>query len=203
MDIKTLKEQFSHLFEQEIKKKTIMFSGKHVIKDEFDAIATILSFNVLQAFLNNESETMLQQAFKGDKVTGNTNTRLNKGKEIDFTALLNASGLNLNNPSSYANNIKDEADNLTNIKKFAELTKEAIDYLKTIQMTKVLLENKIKINKAFFNIEIKRILGNKIKHIIDQDMQKINLSNLLSHFKKEIINIVKANKTQKNKKNSN
>ena len=191
--MKSLKEHFSYLFEQE-KKQQIIFALKDSnINSIEDAIAIVLAFNVVHAFLNNSSETMLQQAYKGEKVKGNSSVNMNIGKEVNFAKLTSPSGLNLNNPNVYANNEKDEVNNLTNVKKFIDLTQDAVKYLEDKDIKGAILEkeDKIKINKMNFIIDAKKLLGGKLKALVDEDNKKINISNLIKHFKDNIEKFLK------------
>lgn len=193
--MKSLKEHFSYLFEQE-KKQQIIFALKDTnINSIEDAIAIILTFNIVHAFLNNSSETMLQQAYKGEKVKGNSSINMNIGKEINFAKITSPSGLNLNNPNVYANNEKDEVNNLTNVRKFIQLTQSAVKYLEEKDIKGAILEreNKIKINRMNFNINAKKLLDGKLKSLVDEDNEKINITNLIKHFKDNIEKFIKPN----------
>ena len=191
----SLKEHFSYLFEQE-KKQQIIFALKDSnINSIEDAIAIILTFNIVHAFFNNSSETMLQRAFKGEKIKGNSSVNMNIGKEINFAKLISPSGLNLKNPNVYANKEKDEVNNLTNVRKFIQLTQSAVKYLEEKDIKGAILEreNKIKINRMNFNINAKKLLGGKLKALVDKDNKKINITNLIKHFKDNIEKFIKPN----------
>lgn len=191
--MKSLREHFGYLFEQE-KKQQIIFNLKdNTINSIEDAMAIILTFNIVHAFLNNSSETMLQQAYKGEKVKGNSSTNINIGKEINFAKLSSPSGLNLNNPNVYANNEKDEVNNLTNVKKFIDLTQSAVKYLEDKNVKGAILEkeDKLRINRMNFNIDAKKLLSGKLKTFVDEDSEKINITKLIKHFKDNIEKFLK------------
>lgn len=202
MTNKSIKKHFRYLFEQENAKKKVVFDNKQKIQSPEDAISVILAFNVAHAFFDNAGETMLQSAYKGQKVKGNSNVSMSTGKEIDITKILSPAGLNLKNPNVYANNEKDEVTSTTNIKNFIVLTTQAIEFLKSKNVKNVMLENnqKVKINRQTFNIEVKKLLDNKLKSIINKDSLKINLTLLIKHFRDNIDSIIKISSKDRNRK---
>ena len=181
------------MFEEENKKKTILFTNNFSITSDEDAVSIILAFDVLNAFLNNDNKTMLQRAFQGDKVEGNTGININTGRDLYFNKLSSPSGLNLDNPVKFANNEKDEVNSTNNIKNFTILAKEAIEHFKSKGFTSIVLEqnNKIKIKRAKFNLSANILFDDKIKPIIDHKNQKINLDKLVDYFRKDIDNFYK------------
>lgn len=198
---KSLKEHYKHLFLNEksldtVKKQQILFTLKDTsINSIEDALAIILAFNIVHAFLNNTNTTMLQQAYKGEKVKGNSKANINIGKEIDFTKLVNPSGLNLKNPNVYANKEKDEVNNVSNVRKFIDLTDSAISWLEDNGYKGAILEkeDKLKINRMNFNIEASKLLDGKLKALVDEDNEKINITNLIKYFKDKIEKFLKNN----------
>lgn len=193
MVTKSLKEHYGYLFEEENKKKTILFTNNFSITSDEDAVSIILAFDVLNAFLNNDNKTMLQRAFQGDKVEGNTGININTGRDLYFNKLSSPSGLNLDNPVKFANNEKDEVNSTNNIKNFTILAKEAIAYFKPKGFTSIVLEqnNKIKIKRAKFNLSANILFDDKIKPIINHKNQRINLDKLVDYFRKDIDNFYK------------
>ncbi len=203
---KSLKEHYKYLFEEDNRKQQIIFSNKHSVNSIEEAIAIILSFNVLDAFLNDTKETMLQKAYKGDKVKGNSNLNINVGKEINFTKLLSPSGMNLKNAVKYANDEKDNVSNSSNIRIFIDLVGEAISFLESNEFRGVILESGVgaKINKMQFNIEVNKLLDDKLKGIVDQKIQKINLSKLIDYFQERLVKLIRFEiKSDENEKDSN
>lgn len=193
MATKSLKEHYGYLFEEENKKKTILFTNNFSIASDEDAVSIILAFDVLNSFLNNDNKTMLQHAFQGDKVKGNTGININTGREIKFDKLSSPSGLNLDNPVKFANNEKDEVNSTNNIKNFTILANQAIENFKSKGFTSIVLEqnNKKKIKRAQFNLAANRFFDDKLKSIINHKNQKINLNNLVDYFRKNIDNFYK------------
>lgn len=202
MSKKSIKKHFRYLFEQGNVKKQVVFDNKQKIQSPEDAISVILAFNIAHAFFNNSEETMLQSAYKGQKVKGNSNVSMSSGKEVDITKILSPAGLNLKNPTSYANNKKDDVTSTTNIKNFIALTTQAIEFLKSKNVKNVMLENnqKIKINRQTFNIEVKKLLDDKLKSIINKDSSKINLTLLIKHFRDNVDSVIKTSSKDKNSK---
>ena len=198
--MKSLKEHFGYLFEEQKKQQILFTLGDSEIRDVEDAVAIILAFNVVYAFLNNESETMLQKAYKGEKVKGNSNTNLNVGKTIELKRLLNPSGLNLTNPNAVANEEQGEVNNVSNVRKFAQLTKDAIEFLEKNDVKSALMEgeNVARINKMYFYIEANKLLKGKLKALVDEDNEKINISKLIDYFRDDIENYFKNSEEIKN-----
>lgn len=198
--MKSLKEHFGYLFEEQKKQQILFTLGDSQIRDVEDAVAIILAFNVVYAFLNNESETMLQKAYKGEKVKGNSNTNLNVGKTIELKRLLNPSGLNLTNPNAVANEEQGEVNNVSNVRKFAQLTKDAIEFLEKNDVKSALMEgeNVARINKMYFYIEANKLLKGKLKALVDEDNEKINISKLIDYFRDNIEKYFKNSEEIKN-----